>query len=308
MKLRRILSLFLLSIVLCATGCGGIPVVPPAGQPEEPANPEEPVNPENPSNPENPPEEGKKTVVKIYLIGGQSNAIGSSPISELIHKDKYEKPVDNVFLYSGCPGAEELGIANKFVPVKAGYGCNADHFGSEVGMAEILRPEEGESVYFVKVAEGDTSLDDMWRSPSAGRIGYLYKDLVRCACEAVMKLSETYEVEIAGMAWMQGERDALVQSTAEQYGELLEKFIDDLYRDLDCEFPFVIGEIYPNETLMPYCGTVISEVRAVAEKRSLVTSFTTARLDMKSYDPFHYTGESALELGKMFGKALKEAE
>lgn len=297
MKLKRILAMMVLSVVLCLTGCGKLPSVPPSSGEDSGNLPQE--QPDG--------FEDKKPSVKVYLIGGQSNAIGSSPISELADAQKYLQPMKNVFLYSNCPGAEELGIANRFVPVKAGYGCNADHFGPELGMAEILGSEDGDPVYFVKVAEGDTSLDQMWRSPSAGRIGYLYKNLVRSTCEVIIKLSESYEIEIAGMAWMQGERDALVRITANQYGELLEKFIDDLYRDLDCEFPFVIGEIYPNKALMPYCDTVIGAMRTVAQERELVTSFSTAELEMKDYDPFHYTGESALELGRMFGKALRGA-
>ena len=224
--------------------------------------------------------------IDVWLIAGQSNAVGYGKVSGKDSNGNYNGyPTDstyasyktlltntseNVFLIKD----DEGGVMADFQSVGFGFGKSSLHSGAEIGIATALNGN-GKMNAIIKSAHGNTSLSNnttsnesikygTWTPPSyiekysvetvGNRTGDFYYIFLNTVESGLKELRENgYTPVIRGMWWMQGEADTFSESGSLAYSELLETFISDVRRDLteisganQSEMPFVYGRLYRN--------------------------------------------------------------
>ena len=262
---------------------------------------------------------GKKATV--ILLGGQSNASGCSIVDYLKQNvspeqyAEYEAGYDNVYIHS----LAGLNRSEGFVKCSVGHGETTGHFGPELGLAQALHEAyPTETFFIIKCAWGGTNLYDQWLSPSSdGKTGKLYREFVAFVSASLKYLkSKHYDVEIAGMCWMQGESDSFSVDNGTEYREHLSNLIGDLRRKFSRYSPkegfvFVDATIADNPMYWVYCDLVnASKVAVEAESdRNLLIDTNAAGLSCSAEpeggaDMAHYDSLSQLKLGRLFAEAL----
>lgn len=238
---------------------------------------------------------GAEKTARVWLIGGQSNALGISLANDI----EVPEPDGRIKIYERQ--------SNDFSTVTVGYGFDETRFGPEVGMAQKLVGAMPDEEHFIlKYAVGDTDVYADWRSPAmGGEEGVCYTEFMSTVRSGLSALQELgYKTEICGMAWMQGEKDAILKVKADCYAENLKSLFGDFRRELQADFPIAVGKINENEHLMPEYLKVIRAQQAVANAMEKVYWFDTSELNTMSSDPWHYNGESMLKLGTKFASVL----
>ena len=274
----------------------------------------------------------QQKVVDVYLIGGQSNALGISYASQLLDEDdkKLLEPMDDVLIYAaGETNQNGSGHVNQWTTVRGGLGLNGETFGLEIGMADVFRdyylPEssEDDTVAIIKYTWGGTDLFHRWLPPTSyenglgyrgsgelyrplnGRIcGDLYGNFVNTVQTQMQALrARGFLPRIRGMAWMQGEADATSSVATEQYTANLKNLISDLRSALDVpEMPFVIGEI--DCVIAGFENDIRADQKQVAEETEHAYFISTADLEMGLWDWYHFYAPDMITLGRRFGSAL----
>ena len=210
-------------------------------------------------------------VLDVYLIAGQSNAVGLSRWNSITCSDEkkteYTTGYSNV-LYRGH--GDSIDVTAYDQTVKAGLGSDKNCIGTELGIAEVISANNADKKSLViKRAVGGSYLVDEkkvstetsrvtagnagnWCSPSmrsdtplSEYTGALYDDFVRIVKESVEYYqSEGYTVHLKGTFWMQGEAetdpvnvgDSSITVSAESYAEHLTALIGDLRNDFESVF------------------------------------------------------------------------
>ncbi len=202
----------------------------------------------------------------MYLIAGQSNAAGYSPIgtNQTEQYDNVWYAGQNEKYLRGASAATKSDNTQNFGAFKqkvtAGLGVIADRIGPEYGMASVLESyaTAEKPVFIFKTAAGGTSLLDTnaehskefgnWYPRSLWEAGYdpqidtfdangdltgvLYKLFVENFRRVYTELvNNGYQPTVKGMVWMQGECD-LYTDGAGTYTEILKTFITDIRNDL----------------------------------------------------------------------------
>ncbi len=221
------------------------------------------------SSTQNPP-------IKVYILAGQSNAVGYNHIKELHDYKTFLKEdtckLSNVIFWPGSNARP--GFENRWTKLQPGVSdISADEpykhgsFGPEIGFALTLQKlQPGEKIAIIKYAEGGTGIarsqdyndyipalknfDDKgrnWYPSSEGKdSGLLYANLINNIKNALTELKNRgLNYEVAGFLWMQGEHEAgISKKMAGDYGTLLTLFRESVRRDLSLKnLPFVVGEI-----------------------------------------------------------------
>ena len=233
-----------------------------------------------------------KGIINVWLIGGQSNAVGfgMGSIGGASTDSRYTDGFENTLYYAfnqeldNCP--------EDFVNVKLGLGRTEEHSGAELGIAKALA-DDGSMNAVIKCAWGGTFLypavnttpskrSGTWTSPSyvtiansndsipnvnyndkitseeAGCygknvVGTMYNMLIETVTEGVVRLKEMgYTPVLRGMWWMQGEAESYYAEQAQYYELLLECLINDIRADMS----EIFGEDQGKN--MPFvCGNII---------------------------------------------------
>ena len=264
--------------------------------------------------------QGKKAT--IILLGGQSNASGCS-LDEYLRKNvlpekyaEYDRGYDNVFINYYVTGNNE---SQAFVKCATRQGEMGTCFGPELGLAEKLNELYPEETFFIiKWAWGGSNLFDQWLSPSSsGKTGTMYRQFVKYVETSIRYLeSKNYDVEIAGMCWMQGESDSFSVETASGYAEHLSNFIKDIRKKFsryaaEGGIVFVDAYIADNPAFWVYCEQVNQSKKEVAEQSPLnVVIDTNAHGLVCNEEPAenpdipHYDSRSQIKLGHLFAAEL----
>ena len=224
--------------------------------------------------PDAPAPEGK---MKVFILSGQSNMVGQGDAKSL-PEDLAGTP-ENVFMFS----------KGKWQPFEPGGG----RFGPEVTFVrEMAKAWPGQKIGIVKYAKGGTSLSQ-WDPDLAGSLYEKLMTLVKAA-------REEEDFEVAGMLWMQGERDSKNEAAAKAYAENFKSFIARVRQDLERpELPFLFGRINNK-------GNLVELVRK-AQEETPANVPGTAMIDCdglsKKSDNLHYDTEGQLEMGRLFAAA-----
>ena len=225
----------------------------------------------------------QEKAIDIYLIAGQSNAAGSTSISDRDSAYAYAPELKTGFdhiLFSGKASDSDFYTWRK-TTLGLGRGKSGNCFGPEAGMAKALsayyNSETGNTAGFIKVAYGGTNLlndtggsneayGGNWVSPSyAAAKGYsykngnitggLYRNLLSIARQQITLLeSSDYHVNIKGLYWMQGEND---RKYPEEYQEAFGYLVQDLRRDLSALVKEITGDDDRGASDLPiWVGTI----------------------------------------------------
>ena len=220
----------------------------------------------------------RKNKIDIYIIAGQSNAVGHTKITDretlLKQIPQLKSGFDNV-LYASCSRSmTNPQKQDRVVPwqkVTLDLGRIEGYMGPEVGMAKVLSAyyrQTDADVGLIKFGHGGTSLLNHksganaygnWVSPSyaaALRVSYeetditgkLYRDLCTHVRTYITELIEVYgytEVRIKGIYWMQGETD---RKQTREYQRAFQYFATDIRNDLSdlvqgAPIPIFIGTL-----------------------------------------------------------------
>lgn len=277
------------------------------------------------------PAAAEENTIDVWLIGGQSNAVGyAQGLPQTNDDPRFSEGFDNVLFWGEYESIVSSVLPTDFVPVKAGYGkaysTSDRRSGAELGIASALG-DSGTMNAVIKYAWGATFLYPdttnaastnygTWTPPSyreehsvgGGKIGILYDNFLDIVAEGLNKLEEKgYTPVIRGMWWMQGEAEANTKTYADAYYELLTDLINDLRSDLtqvtgqDCSsMPFVIGKIYRNPAYSAM--SQIETIRAAQEQaaQTLVNVATVDCTGLAQQDGWHFTADAQLYLGEQF--------
>ena len=224
--------------------------------------------------------------IDLYLIAGQSNASGSSKITDAEAAYNIAPELETGFsnvLYAGKPGLTSTYISN-WEPTKLGMGYSKNTIGAEAGMAialsEYYNAETGKVAGIFKYAHGGSPLSGNnnndnanWVSPSYAAAngwnygeapcGIHYAEFLKVFREKIAALIELgyTEISIKGLYWMQGEADRTdvnPNNQATYYSTALKYLISDLRFDLAS----IMNEIYSGDagaSDMPFYIGAISE-------------------------------------------------
>ncbi|MBQ2737700.1 MAG: hypothetical protein IJF38_03345, partial [Clostridia bacterium] len=276
---------------------------------------------------------GSKGEVDIYVIAGQSNAVGYGRGEISVDDDRFTNGFENVLYYGSHEyyGSEDL---DGFIPVKLGLGQGTGRSGAEIGIAYKV-DGNGKTTIIIKCAqgatplypiEGNTTLEKYgsWTPPSFiskypelvkhENVGLMYEKLIALLESGMGKLiTDGYIVNVKGVLWLQGEAETGKETVAAAHEELLTDLIGDLRVELsdisgkDCsKAPFVIGEITSNHINVPeYVDEVCAAQLAVANELDNVFVLDTTGLEQQ--DSWHYTAESQRIIGERFIDIVKNA-
>lgn len=251
--------------------------------------------------------------IDVFLIGGQSNAVGCTKISTL-PPDFVPETFERAMLYQeGNFGPEYYG---KWVEgIHLGMGCNSSEMGIEYGIASVLNEAYAEQFALLRYAMGGSSLIVDWYprtlwefEPShfIAHRGYCYRAWSETVTKGLNRLIEAgYRPHVKAFVWMQGEADSDLQHGAVRYQENLRALVDCVRAELrDPQLPVVIGEIATETSKHPWSDMVRAAQRQVAEEDENIYLVTTKDIPIGT-DGAHFDGISDLRLGKRFGEVLK---
>lgn len=236
----------------------------------------------------------RNTKANVIILAGQSNAYGISPLTNEVKATIGDTDFSNIKIKYTNINSDD-GVNNwrvhfsnsEFETFRLGIGGQADRwFGPELGVAYYLATNEAtkdETWYIIKTTASGTFLGGQWLYDTTGKYfnatnaGDIKKDLgvyladgmmdlVSADLEVIANKHGLNNVNIRSFMWMQGESDASIKETAEQYGELENILINRVRTELggyDNEggIPFVDGAIAAYKSgvnIWPYADIVNS--------------------------------------------------
>lgn len=293
------LSRFLLVLLLCA-GCTATPAPHP---------PRAAIQP-----------------VRVYIVSGQSNAVGYNHVKDY-HGGREPFPEElrvqpRVLYWDGVESA-----TNRWTTLRT---TDAGSFGPEIGLSHDLQAAmPGATIAIVKFAVGGTGIarstdyDDYipslahfddhgrnWHPPSDGRDGgLLYAALLRNVRAALAGLeAQGRRWELCGFVWMQGEHEGGISPRmAKDYEGLLSGFIGAVRGDLHAPgLPFAVGEINSHTWAF---GDIARRSQAEAcrkDPRAVLVPTMDLPRNAGAGGPAHFDADGTLALGSRFARALRD--
>ena len=202
--------------------------------------------------------------IDVYLLAGQSNAAGQTPINGLFKEytgliqdkiDEYKDGYDNVFYYGTTKTNDPTKGNMEMSVVRAGEGNDSSSMGPELGFGEYVSPllaAQNKQAAVIKYAVGATGFANStsdtaekfgnWLSPTSrteegdaciDNAGLLYDNLLKTTKSGLQDLIDRgYRPVIKGIMWMQGCADAGSLTLANKYAHHLTNLINDLRNDL----------------------------------------------------------------------------
>ncbi len=265
------------------------------------------------------------TILRVVLIGGQSNSEGRAAGSGLPTTPvNLQVPQANVPFYyhiSSSPANSDgtLGTLTTLRPGATEFPVGG--FGPEVklgyDLSRAFEQHPGNRLVIIKYAKSGTSLHTDWKAGgNAATVndGTHYTTFQRVVTDGLAKLRATYPddtVKLAGMVWVQGESDIIsTQANAAAYGANLTTFIADVRLTFDSTLPFFFSRIsnqQTNYTSNPNYTTVRTRQAEVA------ANVTAAHMIDTDGDPFavntdniHFSASGQLSLGAAFAARMKD--
>lgn len=226
-----------------------------------------------------------------FLVVGQSNMAGRGEISDV-------EPINNFRCYMLRNGR----FIKMREPVNVDRPVFEGNFRSGIGLAPSFANEFANQlksrVGLIPCADGGTGISE-WQPG-----GILYDHAVMMTKLAMR--SSTF----AGFLWHQGESDAAIRMSSEEYETKLTNFINSIRRDLSAEnLPFIIGELseninYENVTA-PDVQKINKAIYSVAGRLPLCAVASAKGLMLKP-DGVHFNSVSLREFGKRYFDKYRE--
>ncbi len=261
--------------------------------------------------------------IKVFLIGGQSNAAGAGQNTEypaLYQSPQYDVEFWNGGRFSGDGVPDYVSDRNadtEFRPLELGSGNNpgGTQSGCEVSLGRVLKDAlPYDNIAIVKYAMGGSALKRGLRSADGAgdwdsgppewsgtfdgvRYHVFEYSAVLPALQAIIDRGDV--PEIAAMFWMQGESDAGDSTAASEYEANLTKLLNSVRTDFAVpDMKFVIGRL-KSTINRSYVETVIAAQEAVADADENTYFIDTDDLQFKS-DNLHYSAVGLIGMGERF--------
>lgn len=284
---------------------------------------------------------GSEKIINVYLIAGQSNAVGYGMDTGAViagSDERFVNGFDNVLYYGSQERWSGAYPNNVFEPLKLNMGVDSNRSGAEIGIAAAVA-DNGEMNAIIKCAWGathlypDTNYDislkqGTWTSPTYIKnnnidtsknplIGNMYNRFEETVKKGIQLLIEDgYTPVIKGVWWMQGEAEMFTLEMASEYKELYETLIFDTRNMLgnvtgyDCgSVPFVCG--LPkwntqNSAAPAYQGMVRTAMMTVADELDNVGYVDC--MPLNQHDDWHFDAAGQKYLGENFVAKVREFE
>ena len=267
---------------------------------------------------------------EIIVLAGQSNAVGVGHARFLEHHFSEEQ------IKTYYTGYSTVKINYFSHDKKSGgfvdttVGCTEmqnETVGPELGIAQWLSENTRDKNYFiVKCAFGGTSLYHDWLSPSGGAaygedtcadtnrgVGWCYNELIRIVQDSITTLEGNgFVPRIKAFCWMQGESDAFLMKTVEQYGRLYDALLDDFGKVfcayLDDTSVYVDGGISETWPFYQEMNKVKLEYATIHKNcyyiDTIGAGLTVLNEPDEQPDIYHYDSDSIIKLGWLFAQAI----
>jgi hypothetical protein len=264
-------------------------------------------------------------ILRVVLIGGQSNADGRAPGSGLpTIPVNLQLPQPNVPFYYHTNGAVANGDGTLGTLTTLRPGATempAGGFGPEIKMGYDLsgafEQQPGNKLVIIKYAKGGSSLHTDWKAggdATTTNDGTFYRTFQKVVTDGLAKLHTTYPtdtIKLAGMIWVQGESDIVSSAAnAAAYGANLTAFIADVRLTFDPTLPFFLSRIsnqQTNYTANPNYPTVRAGQASVAANVAGAYMIDTdgAAFGMNA-DNIHFSATGQQSLGKAFAARMAD--
>ena len=197
-------------------------------------------------------------LLRVILLGGQSNADGRAPGSGLpISPVNLQAPQTNVLFYQYTNGGARNadGTLGTLTTLRPGATqMPPGGFGPEVALgynlSRVIAQQPGAQLVIIKYAKGGSSLAVDWKAGGDGTTngdGAYYRIFQRVVKDGLAKLQSTFPdntIQVVAMAWVQGESDIDGGSaTADAYATNLVRFISDVRQTFTATLPFFFSRI-----------------------------------------------------------------
>jgi len=317
MKNKKIFLVLFITAIILALGIGGIL----ASASEESTGTE------------------SKGTINVWLIAGQSNAVGygyGAPEAASVDS-RYVDGFENVIYYGSRSGA----VTYDFIPTAVGMGKGSAYCGPEIGIASALGNSDTPNA-IIKYAVGGTSLypittSKTWTSnsyiadvnsdddpnndvdTSITTIGGLYDNFMTTIEDGLNLLIEDgYTPVIKGLLWSQGGAESGNTDRANEYAKLLYHVVNDMRSDIsviandpsinDAEnpLPFVIVKTYRNpdyetEATLKNVPIINEAQKTVASQLKGISIIDPSKVyKFSQLDSWHYSTEGQLGTGELF--------
>ena len=232
------------------------------------------------------------TRLRVFLVGGQSNADGRADSSAL--------PTSPVNLQQ--PQADIDFYQTSLTTLRP-----LSQFGPEITMgrrlADSIGKLAGTRVAIIKYGVGGTSLEVDWKAggdATSADDGPRYVSFQTVVADGMAALAAAYPgatIEIEGMLWVQGERDAVIGAGA-SYQANLTAFISDVRVTYGAGLPFVVSRLSSGQTSIAtgQLTLVRAAQAAVAAADPLATLIDTDSFGVQS-DLLHFDAAGQQQLG-----------
>ena len=261
--------------------------------------------------------------VDIYLIAGQSNADGRAPGTGLpttpINLQAAQSDVP--FFYRTTQSATPV-----YETLRPGASGTVGAFGPEITLGRSLADwvatnQPANKVAFIKYAVGGTSLSADWKAGGTAANtgdGVYYKTFQTVVTAGLAALDgdaslSGYTKRIAGIIWVQGEKDSLTALESQAYQANLTAFIADIRMTYGTNLPFFFSKLSDNQTAYPNgTGEGPAGFIAVRAAQAAVAASVAGAVQIDSdpaefavgTDNIHYNAAGQQALGNAFAAAV----
>jgi len=271
--------------------------------------------------------------VYVILLGGQSNALGwgyhqylldiGSPLADPQTDVEFFSGVGGMYLPNNTLTNLQSGSANSRIADKTPSNPQQypsitnvpiNRFGPELSIGRTVRDlihTPNSKVAIIKHAIGGSSLSSDWlpdgtaSSASDGSVYQGFQTTVQNGLTALQNQYPSYEVEIIGMGWVQGEADS---GDAAAYQTNLTTFIQDVHATYGTNLIFALSKLSPNQSGTDYTAMRAAQ-QAVADADPRVIATETTGTNYLTAIGFaeswvHYLSASYLQIGEDLGNAI----
>jgi hypothetical protein len=244
-----------------------------------------------------------KTDVPVFLLSGQSNMAGMQALVSDLTADQ-KKTVDSVMIHMDAEG--DAAKRGKWLTLGPGFGSTSSNLGPELFFGRILSdsaPGKSKKIALIKDAVSGTTLGQAggWLPPSSnnGTGGTLYKNMMTHIDKAMKSFTTAFDTSKftprwAGFVWLQGENDAMQQSTASTYETNLTNLIKDIRAKVEVPDLPVILPMIDVQSRWTYNSQVRAADVACKQKLKNVDTMDTKGLPTNG---IHYMAQGHVKIG-----------
>ena len=272
-----------------------------------------------------------KGVLHIFLVGGQSNAVGQDSAKNM--PSSLRKPLEDVpFYYAVVPHKGGATLEPVYTTLRPGASHVEDGVGPEISFGheleayyENVAPDD--RVAIIKFAHGGTNLFEQWKAggdATTNGDGRVYREFQRVVGLGLGALKDDpelkdFEHRIEAMLWVQGEGD-LGKGHATDYAQNLTAFIADLRMTYREGLPFYFSRISSSQTIYSKSKDpeLVANYEAIrkgqAEVGEKVAGATMVDIDgrefsmllQSTYKPLllHFDAKGTVAIGEAFAEAF----